>query len=300
MIANHSCRIVIVAAFNVVSTLMMMIHDKSREIAIFKTIGLRPASEFSAFLPDRRGDGLRRNSFGVGMGLGVDWSSRSHPLDSVFPPIFITSAFFRWSYDGMRGRHDCDRRDADCICGDAISRLTKSLRGSARGASIRMTDPTPATPQSRRHPQVVSQGKDRDPVVRGVDLTILQGEMVAITGASGVGKSTLLHILGALEPPTSGQVLLVRNRKTSSSTRIGRFRRFEIKLGICLSISLPFAGVHRARKRDDAGDDRGHSAKPLKSRLSELLEFVGLAHRLSIGPVSSPGESSSGSRLRDR
>ena len=43
-------------------------------------------------------------------------------------------------------------------------------------------------------------------VVKGVDLTLFKGECVAITGASGVGKSTLLHILGTLEPPTEGKV----------------------------------------------------------------------------------------------
>jgi len=43
-------------------------------------------------------------------------------------------------------------------------------------------------------------------VLKGIDLSINQGEMVGIVGASGVGKSTLLHILGALDKPTSGKV----------------------------------------------------------------------------------------------
>ena len=45
------------------------------------------------------------------------------------------------------------------------------------------------------------------PVLTGIDLDIFQGETLAVVGASGVGKSTLLHILGTLERPSSGQVL---------------------------------------------------------------------------------------------
>src|SRR6478672_6534182 len=55
--------------------------------------------------------------------------------------------------------------------------------------------------------KVFIKARKEIPVIRGIDLTIESGEMVAITGASGAGKSTLLHILGTLEPPTTGRVL---------------------------------------------------------------------------------------------
>ena len=43
-------------------------------------------------------------------------------------------------------------------------------------------------------------------VLKGIDLTVYAGEIIAIVGASGVGKSTLLHLLGALDRPTAGEI----------------------------------------------------------------------------------------------
>ena len=55
------------------------------------------------------------------------------------------------------------------------------------------------------------KGKTEISVVRNVNLSIAVGEMTAITGASGVGKSTLLHILGTLDAPTQGRILFGPN-----------------------------------------------------------------------------------------
>jgi len=66
-------------------------------------------------------------------------------------------------------------------------------------------------------------------VLRGVNLSMRAGEAVVVVGASGVGKSTLLHLLGALDRPTSGQVLFdgedVFARPESG---LARFRRTEV------------------------------------------------------------------------
>jgi len=66
-------------------------------------------------------------------------------------------------------------------------------------------------------------------VLRGVNLAVRAGEAVALVGASGVGKSTLLYLLGALDRPTAGQVLFDGEEIfTRSESGLARFRRTEV------------------------------------------------------------------------
>jgi lipoprotein-releasing system permease protein len=65
--------IVVVAAFNVVSTLMMMIHDKAKEIAILKAMGLTPSQGFQVFCRIGLGIGMIGTASGMGIGLGLNW-----------------------------------------------------------------------------------------------------------------------------------------------------------------------------------------------------------------------------------
>lgn len=62
-------------------------------------------------------------------------------------------------------------------------------------------------------------GAGRIEVLRGLDIEVRQGEMVAITGASGVGKTTLLHILGALDRPDAGSLRLTGEEVARLSER---------------------------------------------------------------------------------
>jgi len=66
-------------------------------------------------------------------------------------------------------------------------------------------------------------------VLRGVSLTVNPGESVAVIGASGVGKSTLLHLLGALDHPSGGRVLFAgEDMYSRSETALARLRRTEV------------------------------------------------------------------------
>lgn len=66
-------------------------------------------------------------------------------------------------------------------------------------------------------------------VLKGVDLTVKSGEMVAVTGASGVGKSTLLHILGGLDRPSGGSAKIGETELSSKSeTELARLRNEKV------------------------------------------------------------------------
>jgi putative ABC transport system ATP-binding protein len=131
--------------------------------------------------------------------------------------------------------------------------------------------------------KVYDLGEVKVEALRGVSFEVFQGEYVIIIGPSGSGKSTLLHILGCLDRPTKGKVLIegedvskmsdrklaqVRNRKIGFV-----FQSYNLlpRLNALENVELPmiYAGVP-ARER--------------RKRAKELLELVGLGDRLHHRP----------------
>lgn len=122
-------------------------------------------------------------------------------------------------------------------------------------------------------------GRQTIPALDGVSLDIFAGEFVAITGASGSGKSTLLQLIGGLDKPSTGQILINDQPLSRLSDRqLSRFRSREIgfvfqsfylqpflTLSANLEIPAMFARIKPKQRR---------------ARAQELAELVGLADRM--------------------
>ncbi len=135
--------------------------------------------------------------------------------------------------------------------------------------------------------RIVHEGSEID-ILRGIDLDVDAGEMVAIMGASGAGKSTFLHIVGTLDVPSTGSVLF-RNEDVTrfDSKRLATFRNETLGFVFQFHHLLPeFNALENVMM---PGLIRGMERKALEKRASEGLDEVGLAHRISHRPSELSG-----------
>lgn len=137
-------------------------------------------------------------------------------------------------------------------------------------------------------------GKVSTTVLHSLDLTVQAGEKVAIVGTSGSGKSTLLHILGGLDMPTTGEVVLHgKHIHQMNETQRGEFRNQHLgfvyqfhhllaEFSATENVAMPLL------MRKDV------SVLEATQRANDMLDKVGLSHRLS----HRPSELSGGERQR--
>ena len=117
----------------------------------------------------------------------------------------------------------------------------------------------------------------------GVDFDVQRGEFVAIMGPSGSGKSTLLHLLGGLDVPSSGEVILAGQPLASlSDDAITRFRRQKVGFIFQFYNLLPTLTAAENVALPLLID--GRAAADHRSRIDELLSLVGLSDRAGHRP----------------
>ena len=130
-------------------------------------------------------------------------------------------------------------------------------------------------------------------VLRGIDLAIYEGEVLAVVGQSGAGKSTFLHCIGTLDIPTSGSLRLAGEELTAlNGARLAELRNRSIGFVFQFHHLLPeFNAVENVCM---PGFIQGRARKDIETRARALLEEVGLKDRMK----HRPGELSGGEQQR--
>jgi lipoprotein-releasing system ATP-binding protein len=151
------------------------------------------------------------------------------------------------------------------------------------------------------HPLVVVEGLTKTfihgnrqlEVLRGINLTLAEGEMLAVVGMSGVGKSTFLHVLGTIDLPTAGRILFEgKDLRRMTPAQLAEFRNQTIGFVFQFHHLLPeFTALENVMM--PALIQRVPRRRAIE-RAAEMLTSVGLAERMS----HRPGELSGGEQQR--
>ena len=130
-------------------------------------------------------------------------------------------------------------------------------------------------------------------VLKGIDLRIEKGEIVSIVGPSGAGKTTLLQILGTLDKPDSGSVVVDGvETSTLSTNKLSEFRNIHLGFVFQFHQLLPeFTAIENIMIPAYIA---GMKPKETRIRAEELLEFMGLSDRAT----HKPNELSGGEKQR--
>jgi lipoprotein-releasing system ATP-binding protein len=196
------------------------------------------------------------------------------------------------------------QREAESIIQNA-DQVIASIRQENGDSEIRsvITTHQPTTDKAKRIGEVLLRAVNLTKIYRGrveevvvfrdLQLEVAQGEMVAIVGASGAGKSTLLHLLGGLDQPTSGSVILGEfDSAKIAEVDWARFRNRAVGFVFQFHHLLPeFSALENVMMPRLIG---GAAKREAAAQAERLLQRVGLAQRAA----HRPGELSGGERQR--
>ncbi len=288
--------ILLVASFGTYNIISTITHEKARDIAIMKSLGLSEFTVRSIFVIEALIIGLAGALVGFLLGYILclaTWVDPDHESVSRH-----RSAAAGLHIRTLRARrHGCP--DLICGCG---------LRARAQGGARASCRNHPGRDMSERAeraavaaPLIEARGVTRilpgivpTTLVQGIDLTIRDNEFVAITGPSGSGKSSLLYLLGLLDLPTSGEVLIrghatarmdEEERALTRLTLLGFVFQFHFLLPeftVLDNVMLPMRALGRL------------SAEDMRTRARDLLGSLGLGDHVN----KRPDQLSGGQRQR--
>ncbi len=133
----------------------------------------------------------------------------------------------------------------------------------------------------------VTDGPERIEILRGISLSIFEGEFVAIMGASGSGKSTLMNLIGLLDVPSAGSLqMLGRDVSGLSEDQLAELRAESIGF---IFQSFNLLTYLSAQENVELPMTYAHYRVALHDRSRELLTEMNLSHRLSAYPTTLSG-----------
>lgn len=139
--------------------------------------------------------------------------------------------------------------------------------------------------------KIYSSGNNQTTALNGIDLSVEQGEFVAIVGASGSGKSTLLHILGSVDKPTHGNVMVEgKDISTLSPAQAAIFRRRKVGLVYQFYNLIPTLTVQKNILIPLLMDKK----KPNQDYFEQIVASLGISDKLE----SLPNQLSGGQQQR--
>lgn len=140
-------------------------------------------------------------------------------------------------------------------------------------------------------------GEKKTVVLNGLNLTIDEGEFVALVGPSGVGKSTLLYLLGTLDKPDSGEIIFNSKDEQINITNVVDFKLAKLRnnmLGFVFQFHQLLPEFTSLENVIIPALIKGVSKKKCVEKANYLLEKVGMQHRLN----NKPSELSGGEQQR--
>jgi len=136
--------------------------------------------------------------------------------------------------------------------------------------------------------KVYGSGENQVAILKGIDLCIEKGEFVALMGPSGSGKSTLLNIIGCLDKPTRGRLLLFsRDISQVDEDELAAIRRD--KLGFVFQSFNLIGRISVQRNVEMPMTLAGVPGEIRRERAIELLKRLGLEHRINFSPLDISG-----------